>query len=129
MKDILFVYGTLMAKLDHPMHGLLAGSAEPLGPAVFQGRLYDLGTYPGAVPSDEPEHQVFGEAWQVGDQVMLLAALDQYEGSEYRRIQAPIRLVERDGEVLAWVYVLEPDIPASRLTRIRSGDYAAHVGE
>ena len=53
LNELLFIYGTLLPglRLDHHMTG-----AERLGPALVQGRLYDLGTYPGWVQGRSEEH-------------------------------------------------------------------------
>jgi hypothetical protein len=40
MQDRLFVYGTLMRAFDHPMARLLSRSADFIGEARCQGRLY-----------------------------------------------------------------------------------------
>ena len=48
----LFVYGTLRRGFRHLMADLLAEQAEFVGEGVFQGRLYDLGSYPGVTASN-----------------------------------------------------------------------------
>lgn len=124
----LFVYGTLRHDTGSVMAAFLARYAEPLGPAVFQGVLYDLGAYPATVASDRPEDRVVGEVYLLKDPARVLAALDDYEGcaadspepTEYvRRIQV---VQNTNGLALeAWVYLYNR--PTLDLPRIRSGDY------
>ena len=63
--DRLFVYGTLMRGFDHPMAQLLSRSAEFIGEARCQGRLYLVKHYPGLVLSDDPADVVFGELYRL----------------------------------------------------------------
>jgi len=69
---------------------MLADGGRFLGSARVAGRLYDLGRYPGAVPSLEPDCWVDGEVWQLHDP-RLLPLLDEYEGSEFERAIAPVQ--------------------------------------
>jgi gamma-glutamylcyclotransferase (GGCT)/AIG2-like uncharacterized protein YtfP len=104
-----------------PLHRLLAGRAELVGPATAPGRLFDLGPYPGAVP--DPEGAVCGELYRIGD-LSLWAALDSAEGPQYHRDETPVRLTgERD--VLAHVYWYAG--PLGRAVPIPGGDYRAHL--
>ena len=77
--DLVFVYGTLMRGFDHPMSRRLAASAEFLGEARCQGRLYMVAHYPGLLRSDDVADIVFGELYRVHDDDELLAVLDGYE--------------------------------------------------
>ena len=52
MNPLLFVYGTLLSSVDHPMSRRLAGEAELLGEAMFTGRLYRVAWYPGLVDGE-----------------------------------------------------------------------------
>ena len=52
--DRVFVYGTLMRGVAHPMAELLSRSADFLGEARCQGRLYMIAHYPGLIQSDDP---------------------------------------------------------------------------
>ena len=123
----LFVYGTLRCSALHPMHRLLH-PAEFVGAGSFQGRLYDVGSYPAAVASDDPADTVFGEVYLLREPADTLAALDQYEGyapgdpalCEYRRAVADIRM--DSGQVIpAQIYLYQ--WPLDNLTRITAGDY------
>lgn len=124
--ETLFVYGSLLPGL--PLHPLLA-SAIPLGPGSIQGRLYDLGDYPGAVGA--ADGRVHGEAYRLRDPG-LLALLDDEEGydpaneagSLFLRRRIPVTLA--DGRVvMAWVYLYAG--PLERVVPIPSGDYRRHL--
>lgn len=124
--ETLFVYGSLLPGL--PLHPLLA-SAIPLGPGRIQGRLYDLGEYPGAVEAQDG--RVHGEAYRLRDPG-LLALLDDEEGYDpaneagglFLRRRIPVTLA--DGRVvMAWVYLYAG--PLERVVPIPSGDYRRHL--
>ena len=98
-----------------------------VGAGRVRGRLYDLGPYPAAVPSPDPDHHVRGLVYRVeaGLREVLLADLDRYEGSAYRRQVA--RVVLESGEtVQAWVYFYARTPPPGRL--VASGDYVDPAG-
>jgi hypothetical protein len=62
---------------------MIEDGARFVGSARVAGRLYDLGEYPGAVPSDQ------ADCWVEGPQ--LLPLLDDYEGSEFERAMASVQ--------------------------------------
>jgi gamma-glutamylcyclotransferase (GGCT)/AIG2-like uncharacterized protein YtfP len=72
MKHLIFIYGTLMPglRLEAEMNG-----ARFMGPAQVQGRLVDLGSYPGLLPG---VGQVTGEVYEADD--AHLTRLDGVEG-------------------------------------------------
>ena len=49
-RQLLFVYGTLLAATGYPEVDAAMASGRLLGPAYIHGRLYDLGDYPGVKP-------------------------------------------------------------------------------
>jgi gamma-glutamylcyclotransferase (GGCT)/AIG2-like uncharacterized protein YtfP len=120
--DHLFVYGTLRHDTGHPAAGLLERRARAVGFGLLRGRLYDLGAYPAAVRSAEPEHRVRGIVYRLepGLREVLLTDLDAYEGAEYRRELAAVRL-ESGETVSAWVYLYARTPPPGRV--IAGGDY------
>ncbi|MEQ9367319.1 MAG: gamma-glutamylcyclotransferase family protein [Leptospirales bacterium] len=104
---LLFVYGTLRADVRHPLHRMIRENARDRGAAVFQGRLYDLGVYPGVVDSDEVGDLVRGELYEIiGDADRVFARLDAYEEcgpgfsqpTEYVREIRPVRLTGKTSE-------------------------------
>lgn len=127
MTAYLFVYGTLMSHIGHPMHDVLARGAERVGEGFVQGRLYDLGRYPGLVLSAAADDRVVGEVYRLRDDDVL-RALDDYEGcgegaaepTEYVRRIAAVAVAD-GGTLDAWTYTYNRD--ASALVPIASGRY------
>ena len=117
MVDRLFVYGTLMRGFR--LHRLLAGRAAYRGPGQVGGRLYDLGTYPGAVP--DAFGTVRGELYEVDDP-KLWRALDSAEGPQYDRQEIAVR-VPGGSTVAAFIYWYRGPLPG---VPIPGGDYRAH---
>ena len=126
----IFVYGTLREDPDHDLYRVLARSSTFVGDATVNGRLYNLGTYPGLVLSDDPGSRVRGEVYEFQPELeaQTLRILDEYEGCdandqtphEYRRELVQLRFP--NGETArAWAYLLNRD-PAG-LEMIRGGDY------
>jgi len=128
MQDRLFVYGTLMRGFDHPMAKLLSRSADFIGEARCQGRLYLVKHYPGLVLSDDRNEVVFGELYRLRAADELLREFDMYEAcgegfaepTEYvRRLLTVTRDRQTPGE--AWTYVY--NWPVARLPQIASGRF------
>jgi gamma-glutamylcyclotransferase (GGCT)/AIG2-like uncharacterized protein YtfP len=118
----LFVYGTLFPALAPSSIAAAVARLRSLGPATVPGRLYDLGPYPGLVADDES--RVVGELFAVPDG-KLLAALDEYEGREFRRVSTMATMPSGDA-VACWLYVYAGDV--GRAAVIAGGDYRRWVG-
>jgi gamma-glutamylcyclotransferase (GGCT)/AIG2-like uncharacterized protein YtfP len=117
--DLLFTYGTLMRGFR--LHGLLDGRARYAGRGQVQGRIIDLGSYPGALP--DARGTLHGEIYRIVDPA-LWAALDSAEGAQYHRREVTVR--SEDGRDLAacmYWYVG----PLDRGVPIPGGDYRAHA--
>jgi gamma-glutamylcyclotransferase (GGCT)/AIG2-like uncharacterized protein YtfP len=126
--DCLFVYGTLMPASSHPTALRLARESASLGPASMSGRLYDLGDYPGAVPSADPADRVHGIALRLHDPARSLRWLDAYEGCgdrdaephAYQRVIASALL--KSGQAIdAWIYYYR--WPLGAACHLRNGCY------
>jgi gamma-glutamylcyclotransferase (GGCT)/AIG2-like uncharacterized protein YtfP len=110
--NYIFVYGTLRRDANSKMHQLLAKYAEFVDDATYQGKLYKIHTYPGAVPSDDPNDVVPGEVFLLHQSDVALALLDQYEEfgpefpepNEYSRLKQTVAL-KSGRTVMAWVYL------------------------
>jgi gamma-glutamylcyclotransferase (GGCT)/AIG2-like uncharacterized protein YtfP len=126
--DLIFVYGTLSRRFDHPMSKLLSRSAEFLGEGRCPGRLYLVAHYPGLLRAASPDDVVFGELYRMRDPAALLAELDEYEScgpifdppTLYLRETLPVTLA--DGSVMeAWTYIYNR--PVEEAKRIASGRF------
>ncbi len=108
--DLFFFYGLLkQGAKGAPQHIDLDTGGEFLGPAQIEGKLYDLGDYPGLLAGDG---RVEGMLYRLDD-VSLLPALDAFEGvvpgdlqaSLYIRKKTPLVRSDRaDIGQLVWVY-------------------------
>jgi gamma-glutamylcyclotransferase (GGCT)/AIG2-like uncharacterized protein YtfP len=127
MSSYLFVYGTLRRDAQHPMADYLNQQAQWIGPASYQGTLYQVADYPAVVASSDPADTVYGEVYQLLT-AELWSVLDDYEQcspsfptpSEYQRLLQTVYL--SSGEAIsAWVYLYNRSI--SGLEVIESGDF------
>jgi gamma-glutamylcyclotransferase (GGCT)/AIG2-like uncharacterized protein YtfP len=112
---LLFVYGSLRSEFDNRYARLLRENAESKGHATVAGSIFRIGKYPGF--RQEPDGIVHGELWKLREPVVTLAALDDYEGSEYSRVIVNVEMPQ----VKAWIYVYKG--PVHEGQRIQSGDF------
>src|SRR5262245_25702680 len=98
----LFVYGTLRQGAGHKVNQILAKQYRFVGTVKFQGKLFRLGDYPGAVASDDPRDVVYGEVYalELSSRDAILTSLDEFEScsptdetpTEFRRERVLITL-------------------------------------
>jgi gamma-glutamylcyclotransferase (GGCT)/AIG2-like uncharacterized protein YtfP len=122
-EDHLFVYGTLCQRMKHPLSHLLVHHGIFIGKGIFQGNLYDLGRYPGAVPSRKKTDLVTGEIYRLQNPKQVFDILDEYEGPRFKRTQVTI-FFEEDARLLCWIYIYTHSISGRRI--ISSGDYVRY---
>lgn len=130
--EYLFVYGTLRRGTQIGRKLLPQHLTEFVGNGLYQGKLFELGGYPGAVPSDAPDDRIRGEVYLLHEPQAILKRLDEYEGCspqqpephEYKRVKAEI-LLKDGGSVSAWVYLFNR--PTAKYKRIVSGDYIEFI--
>ncbi|MDH5612448.1 MAG: gamma-glutamylcyclotransferase [Gammaproteobacteria bacterium] len=130
--EFIFVYGTLCGSTASRMRETLMPHCDYVSNGYMQGKLYDVGQYPGAVESQYSADRVYGELYKIVDCDSVLTGLDEYEECtdhfpephEYIRQQLPIILAGGDS-VIAWIYIFNHDI--SRLKHIKTGDYLAYI--
>lgn len=127
MADCIFVYGSLLAAVAHPMGERLRGESTLVGTATIAARLFRVSWYP-AVTLDA-SGVVHGEVYRMHAPTEALAWLDEYEGivpgptgvadsGEYERRVVAVQLA--DGyPVNAWTYVYRR--PTDGLTEVPSG--------
>jgi gamma-glutamylcyclotransferase (GGCT)/AIG2-like uncharacterized protein YtfP len=105
-----------------------------IGNGTFRGKLYKIGHYPGAIPSDGESDRVKGDVYLLPNPDDVLESLDRFEGctyderpgtecqdsGEFYRDRVTVHL-ENGDEVIAWVYIYNR--PIEGLNVIPSGDY------
>jgi gamma-glutamylcyclotransferase (GGCT)/AIG2-like uncharacterized protein YtfP len=127
VNPLLFVYGTLLSSVDHPMSRRLANEGELIDAATFNGRLYRVSWYPGLVDGDAGD-VVHGELHRLRDPEHSLTWLDEFEGvargvtsvteqDEYARVERAVR--SGTGSHVAWVYLYRGSVAA--LERVATG--------
>jgi gamma-glutamylcyclotransferase (GGCT)/AIG2-like uncharacterized protein YtfP len=84
VSDALFVYGSLRSEFDNRYARYLRENADLVGKTTMPGSIFRVGKYLGY--KREPVGIVHGELWRLHDPETTLAALDDYEGSDYSRI-------------------------------------------
>ncbi len=115
----LFIYGTLMQNISSNIARYLKANSRLVGNGQMQGKLYDLGQYPGAVYSSKAKSWIKGQVIELEETASMLSRLDDYEGEEYDRKVVPIHL---SNEVYCcWVYLYRFNIDG--FIEIEIGDY------
>ena len=125
--NALFVYGTLRSDFAGPFAKRLQTFCGAPVAGRVQGKIFDLGEYPGLVESDHAGDIVFGEVYRLPpSSEALLQELDEYEdvpGGLYARRVFSAQLA--GGELIsvyAYVYLMQP----IDFKWIPGGDYVAH---
>ena len=114
--EMVFVYGTLRRGGSNEFR---MAQARFVANGAVRGRLYRIDWYPGFV-ADEFGDIVVGEVYEANAET--LAALDEFEGSEYRRVKVAVEVSGEGGsKVQAWIWEWLGD--ASESQRIASGDW------
>ena len=111
----------------------LSQHAQWLGQAWFQGQLFKVADYPGAIDSSSPADAVLGDVYELKEFEASIARLDDYEECSanhvpphlYRREVRAVRLTESGENLSAWIYIYNR--PVSGLMRITSGDFFSGV--
>ena len=123
---LLATYGTLMRSFGSQDDLGVREELEFVERCRWSGELYDLGSFPGAVPGEGTVH---GELFRV-DASAVWTVLDQYEGYDSDRPEASPFVRRRvslsSPSVTAWVYWYNGELVGQ--PRVPSGDWRAHLG-
>ncbi|MFC3032773.1 gamma-glutamylcyclotransferase [Pseudoalteromonas fenneropenaei] len=127
--EYLFVYGTLLRKLNLACFRFLTPVAEYVCEAQVRGELWDLGSYPGLC-LNEQANLVKGELFKLTNNSNW-QTLDEYEdyqpsdpaNSLYLRVATPI-VCEHSTITSAWVYHYQGSLQLAKA--ISSGDYYSY---
>ncbi len=128
MLDLVFAYGTLLSRTpDESVNRLLSHHCRVVASGHVQARLYDLGRFPGAVPSPHRGDKVYGRLLQFSPIAPALQLIDRYEGydprhpekSEFIRDTIDVAVPGRSHTVRAWWYFFNGNVRFAR--RIKTG--------
>ncbi len=134
MNQQLFVYGSLRSGFRNPAYEYLTKYFQLLGEAVVQGKFYDKGQYPVAVPVDDTDSFIHGELYAIKKEEEFnwaVEQLDDYEGLNVEVGERPMYKRERvdvylDGQPSkAWIYWYNGDV--SGMKEISSGDVMKYL--
>ncbi|MBJ6368760.1 gamma-glutamylcyclotransferase family protein [Snuella sedimenti] len=126
--NYLFVYGTLLKGFNNEMSHFLAEHSQFVEKGFFNGELYEVAGYPGAILSEKPTDKVYGSVYKVLDADLVFKALDTYEGIDvnapeldlYKRLKVKAYM-DSGLSLQTWVYIYNR--PITSLQKISSGSY------
>lgn len=128
----LFVYGSLRSGFHNTVYSYISRYFIFDGLGTVQGKLYDIGEYPAAIPCTE-ECFITGELYHIANQATFeyaMEQLDDYEGLYFSNGEIPlfrrelVNVLFNNTTVIAWMYWYNR--PITNQPRIESGDYVAY---
>jgi gamma-glutamylcyclotransferase (GGCT)/AIG2-like uncharacterized protein YtfP len=129
----LFVYGSLRSGFKSPAYEYISRYFTLVGNAKVKAELFDMGTYPAAVPTNENKF-VLGELYRIKQEnefSWAMGQLDDYEGVTVDFDEVKLyrkELVEvfiNDQITHAWIYWYNGDI--SGKPPVASGDILEYL--
>src|SRR5678816_963315 len=129
----LFVYGSLRSGFKSPAYEYISRFFSFVGDARVKGKLFDLGTYPAGVPSND-ESFIIGELYAIKQEpefAWAIGQLDDYEGvtiepDEVQLYKRELVDVYSDNRVAkAWIYWYSRSVEGKPL--IESGDLVQYL--
>ena len=119
-----------MSGFNNPMALYLRKNARLTAKGHFNGLLFDMGSYPGAVYKPDSIHKVFGEVYQVSDDDVIFKKLDIYEGINdpdfnlYERNIIPVIINHKVYNNFVYVLKKTPEV-----SLINGGDYNLYINK
>jgi len=129
----LFVYGSLRSGFQSPAYEYISRFFTLISEARVKGKLFDMGSYPAAVPTSEDVF-ITGELYIIKDESEFswaIGQLDDYEGvnvesDEIQLYRRELSEILAGGEkVTAWMYWYNQDV--SGKPEIVSGDVIEYI--
>lgn len=130
----LFVYGSLRSGFQHAAYAYISRYFQFIGSATVKGKLYDMGEYPVALPTDE-ERFIIGELYtitNVAEFSYAIGQLDDYEGIYAESGETPLYKRElvnvycNGQQSTAWIYWFNGN-NVEGLPEITSGDVLLYL--
>ena len=131
----VFVYGSLRSGFQSPAYEYISRYFNFFGDARVKGKLFDLGDYPGGIPTQEDSF-IIGELYIVKEDSEFswaIAQLDDYEGVVVEPNERPLYRREivdvfvNDAIVPAWIYWYNGDVSGKPV--IQSGDVLQYLSQ
>lgn len=129
----LFVYGSLRSGFRSPVYEYISRFFKYIGEAKVKGKLYDMGSYPAGVPTEEDSF-IIGELYQAKNEhefSWAIGQLDDYEGvsveaDEIQLYRREVTAVHINGQTTkAWIYWYNGDVSSRPV--IVSGDMMEYL--
>jgi gamma-glutamylcyclotransferase (GGCT)/AIG2-like uncharacterized protein YtfP len=129
----LFVYGSLRSGFRSPVYEYISRFFKFIGDGKVKGRLFDMGSYPAGVSTDD-NHFIIGELYQAKNEQEFswaIGQLDDYEGvsvepDEVQLYRREVAAVHINGEMTqAWIYWYNGEV--SGRPEITSGDMMEYL--
>jgi len=132
MCNYLFVYGTLLEDCKNELSKKISNHSEFISNAHFNGKLFNVDWYPGAIYLPNSDCKVYGKVYKIEHFKEIIKQLDDYEGdgnqfespNQYKREKIKISL-EDESWIDAWVYTY--NWPTDKLEFIPHGNYIQYL--
>lgn len=124
----LFVYGSLRRGFQHPVFDYIKNHFTFVSNGKVNGRLYDLGTYPAAIPFNDG-NGLIGELFVANSEEdfdWAISQLDDYEGLNPEADETPlyrrekVEVLYNGNTTIAWIYWYNNSVDGKPV--IESGD-------
>ncbi|GAA4282261.1 hypothetical protein GCM10022260_26840 [Gaetbulibacter aestuarii] len=110
------------------MARFLRAHSDYLGEGYFQGKLFNVSWFPGAVLSDRESDLVYGHVFRLKNENKVFSVLDDYEGIGeayekphlFKKVLVSV-ILDRITELPCWVYLY--NLSVDGLQQITSGNY------
>ena len=131
----LFVYGSLRRGFRSPAFEYISRFFDYVGEAKVRGKLFDMGSYPAGMPTNESSF-IAGELYRIKNEQEFswaMGQLDDYEGvaaeaDEVHLYRREIAEVQFEGQLThAWIYWFNGDVSGRPL--IASGDLLEYLNK
>ncbi|MCL4383480.1 MAG: gamma-glutamylcyclotransferase [Candidatus Marsarchaeota archaeon] len=125
--EFLFVYGTLKKGFNNRARKKLKENSLFVGDAEFNGKLFRINGYPGAIKSNNSSDIVYGELYKIKNHVSVFKILDEFEECSdtfdkpalFKRKICKVR-IEKKYEY-AWIYLY--NLATRGLPKIKTGKF------
>ena len=125
--EYLFIYGTLLDEFKTNESKYLENNSSIYDNGYFNGKLFNIKDYPGAILSNDINDKVFGKILKLNNNPYLFDVLDIYENiNNLEYIREKIKVYSSTNEEInAWCYLYNFSI--DNLEQIKNGNYIEYI--